>query len=82
MASAADAPALVRRLRSNSRVRQLQAAQAVAALAAGGGEAPAEAVVAAGGIAALLRLLGRVGEAVQLTALRALACCGRYAASA
>ena len=78
MASPATIPAAVRQLRSSSRVAQLRAAQMLEELAAEGGEAAAEAIVAAGGIPALLALLGSSGssEAAQQAALRALYCMG------
>ena len=72
MAPAARIPALVRQLRSSSRVAQLQAAKALSAASKNGGEAAAEALVAAGGIPPLLRLLSCGSEAVQQEALWAL----------
>ena len=77
MASSATIPAAIRQLRSSSRVAQLRAAQMLEELAAQGGEAAAEAIVAAGGIPALLGLLGSgSSQAAQQAALRALYCMG------
>lgn len=75
MASPDTIPAAIRQLRSSSRVAQLRAAQMLEELAAEGGEAAAEAIVAAGGIPALLGLLGSgSSQAAQQAALRTLDC--------
>ncbi len=69
MASASDIPALVRRLRSPRRLEQVQAAAALAEVAA---QAPAE-VLAAGGCKALARLLvSGSSQTAQTAAARAL----------
>ncbi|KAI7839568.1 hypothetical protein COHA_006694 [Chlorella ohadii] len=68
MASAASILSLVRQLRSSSRVAQLQAAKTLPRLTENGGDAAAEAVVAAGGVPALLSLLSTGSGTAQLAA--------------
>ena len=72
MASAADIPALVQRLRGGSRMAQLQAARQLEILAEGHGEEAAAAIAAAGGLPSLLQLLRSGSAAVQGAAARAI----------
>lgn len=73
MASAADIPELVRRLRSPRRLEQAQAADALARLVQADPQASVEALMAAGGHTALARLLvNPSSQAAQAAAARAL----------
>ncbi len=74
MTSTSDIPALVRRLRSPRRLEQVQAAEALARLLAGSDVAAAvQALVAAGGCAALARMVvSGSSQAAQRAAARAL----------
>lgn len=72
MASTADIPALVQRLRGGSRVAQLQAARQLEILVEGPGEEAAAAIAASGGLLLLLQLLRSGSAAVQGAAARAL----------
>lgn len=68
----ADIPALVRQLRSSSRMAQLRAAKVAFHLTESGGEAVAGAMVEAGGVPPLLGLLGGGSGTAQLAAAWAL----------